>query len=94
MYFSELKEIISILSAGFPRVCGSFTMVAGPATVVAQPAVKANSIVLLTPTNASAAALRVYVSLLSAGTSFTVAVALGWDAKGDETFSYAMVNPA
>lgn len=94
MYFSELKEIISILSAGFPRVCGSFTMIAGSTTVVVQPAIKANSIVLLTATNASAGAKAIYVKSLSAGESFTVAVASDQNADGDETFSYAVVNPA
>lgn len=94
MYFAELKELISILSGAFPRVTGSFTMVAGVATVVVQPSIKANSVVLLTPTNASAAALRVYVSSLSAGMSFTVTAAAGGYADGTETFSYAVVNPA
>lgn len=94
MYFAELKELISILSAGFPRVCGSFTMVDGRETVVVQPAIKSNSIVLLTATNTSASELPIYVSSLSAGASFTVSTSHDRCAAGTETFSYAVVNPA
>lgn len=96
---TNLAHINSTLSAIFPRVTGSFTLTAAATTVVTQTAIKANSIVILTATNASAGTLMgsaksLYISALAAGASFTVATASGVAAAGTETFNYAVVNPS
>lgn len=95
----DMMTLINTLSAIFPRVVGTFTLAAAATTTVTQPGVKANSIILWTPTDASAGTLMgsakaLYLSSISAGTSFTVATASGGNAVGTETFSYGVFNPA
>lgn len=96
---TNLSQLIQTIVALFPRVSGSFTLTAAPTTTVTQPGIKANSIVTLTPSNAAAATLMgsakaLYVSLLTAGASFTVSTANGTSAAGTETFSYTVINPS
>ncbi len=79
-------------------VYGSFTLAASATTTVTQPAVKANSVVTLSATNAAAATLMgsakaLYVSALTPGASFTVTTASGGAAAGSETFMYAVQSP-
>ena len=78
----------------FPRVFGSFTLVAAPTTTVTQPNVTAGATVLLTPTNAAAGNRPIYLSSIAAGASFTVATASGGAAAGTETYQYLVFNPA
>jgi hypothetical protein len=78
----------------FPRVFGSFTLVAAPTTTVTQPNVTAGATVLLTPTNAAAANRPIYLSSNAPGASFTVATGNGAAAAGTETYNYVVVNPA
>lgn len=78
-------------------VGGTFTLAAATTTVVAQPAVKANSIVTLTPTNATAALTQrtsgIYHSANSVGASFSVSTQSG-SASGAETFEYLVFTPS
>lgn len=100
---TQLQNIARLFSAlikqlGGQNIYGSFTLAAAATTTVAQTGVKANSIIQLTPTDASAGTLQgsakaLYVSSISAGTSFTVATASGGNAVGTETFSYVVVTP-
>ena len=82
----------------FPRTMGSFTLAAAASTVVPSPQIKANSIVQLFPTNASAAALagagKALYYTINPGVGFTVFTANGVAAAGTEGFSYAIVTPA
>ncbi len=76
---------------------GSFTMSAVTSMTVSNTLVTAGSVILLSPTNASAATLMsgahsLYVGSLSASTYFTVATADGNAAAGTETFRY-MIKP-
>ncbi len=95
----NIGSLIGVLQTTLPRVTGTFTMGAAATTVVTEPAVRSNSIITLTPTNASAATLfgsvkSPYVSVKTVGVSFTVATASGGAAAGTETFSYQLQNPA
>lgn len=76
---------------------GTMTLSAATATVVTQPAVKANSFISLTPTNATAALTQrsggLFVSAYSAGISFSVSTQTG-AAIGTETLSYIVWNPS
>jgi hypothetical protein len=77
---------------------GSFTMAAAATKVVADTNVAANSVILLTPTNAAAGTLQqstetLYISSISAGVSFTVATADAGSAAGTETFQYLIYTP-
>jgi hypothetical protein len=94
-----LQSLINTLSAIFPRITGSFTLAAAATTTVTQVAIKANSIVLWSPTNAAAGTLegspkKLYHSANAAGASFTVATASGVAAAGTETFEYTVINPS
>lgn len=96
---SNMLALIATLSAVFPRITGTFTLATSATTVVTQPAIQANSVVQLTPTNAAAATLMagaksLYISALTPGASFTVATADGTNAAGTETFSYSIFNTA
>lgn len=76
---------------------GTFTADNAATTVVSNTSITANSIILIFPTNATAATLQsgassLYVSAKSAGTSFTVATADSGDAAGTETFNYLILN--
>lgn len=91
--------LIATISAIFPRTFGTITLAAANQTVVAQPAVKANSQIMLIPTNTAAGTLMgssksLYIKAISAGVSFTVGTADGTNAAGTETFSYNLVSPA
>lgn len=95
----QISSLITTVTAIFPRITGSFTLAAAATTTVVQTGIKANSTVLLTPTNAAAATLMgsakaLYISALAAGASFTVATANTVAAAGTETFSYVVVNPS
>lgn len=77
---------------------GTFTMPVAASLVVPNTAVKGNSVVSLSPTNISAGTLMggarsLYISALSAGTSFTVATANAANAAGTETFTYTIETP-
>lgn len=94
----NMLSLIAAIEKVFPQIVGSFTLAAAATTVVTQPAIKANSVVLLMPTNAAAGTLMgsaksLYVSVLTAGASFTVATANATNAAGSETLSYVVVNP-
>lgn len=96
---SNMLTLIAAIQATFPRITGAFTLAAAATTTVTQTKIAANSLVLLTPTNASAGTLMgsakaLYISALSAGASFTVATASGGNAAGTETFNYTVVNPS
>lgn len=77
-------------------VGGTFTLAAATTTVVTQTAVKSNSIVSLTPTNATAALTQrsqgIYHSANSVGASFSVSTQSG-SALGTETFEYIVFTP-
>lgn len=78
---------------------GSFTMAAAPTTTVAQPAVKANSFISWSPTNAAAGTLlgsakSPYLSSISPGISFTIATANGVAAAGTESMMYRIESPS
>lgn len=79
-------------------VTGSFTCANAATTTVTQPAVTANSVILVMPRNAAAGTLMagansLYHSANTAGASFTVATAGGGAAAGTEQFSYLLFNP-
>lgn len=103
--FQNMVTAINNLSQTFsnvwPRVTGSFTMPGGSVTsfAVAQPAIKATSVVMLSPANASAGTLMggttsLFVSSITPGTGFTVATAAGNAGTGGQTFSYAVFSPS
>jgi hypothetical protein len=99
----QLQGIVSQLTAlvkvfkGRP-IYGTFTLSAAPSTAIIQPAVQSNSEISWTPTNAAAATLQgsakaLYISVILAGTSFTVTTGSGGNAAGTETFSYVVNTP-
>ena len=100
----QLRGIVQQLSAWVAAftgrvVTGSFTMAASATTTIAQPAVKANSNILLFPTSASAGTLvgsakSPYISALTPGVGFTVATASAGAAAGTESFFYQIVTTA
>lgn len=82
----------------WPRTTGTFTLAVAATTTVPQPAIRATSVVQLSPTNALAATLMgsskaLYVSAITPGTGFTVATADGTNATAG-TFSYAIFSPS
>ena len=99
---TQLQNIVSKLTGLTQAITGrvtfgTFTMPAAASSTITQPAVKANSIITLTPTNASAATLigssaALYYTIV-AGTSFTVFTADSSSAAGTETFSYLISTP-
>ena len=101
---TQLRGVVQQLSAWVAAfsgrvVTGTFTMPAAATKVVAQPAAQANSIITLTPTNASAGTLMgsakaLYISAISPGVSFTVATASAANAAGTETFAYSVTTPS
>jgi hypothetical protein len=92
---SQLRSLVVAISG---RVAsGSFTMPAAASLTIVQPGIKANSVIILTPTNAAAATLQgsakaLYYTVI-AGTSFTVLTASAANAAGTETFSYLITTP-
>lgn len=96
---TAINGLTTMLQNIWPRTTGTFTLAAAPSTVVAQPAVKATSVIMLTPTNAAAGTLMgsakaLYVSAIAPGIGFTVATANATNATGGETMSYAIFNPS
>lgn len=94
----NISALISAIQSIFPRVSGTFTLAAAATTTVTQTAITATSIIVFTPTSASAGTLQgsvkcLYLSARTAGASFTVATASGGNAAGTETFQYFVVNP-
>ena len=78
-------------------VGGTFTLTNATTTVVTQTAVKANSVLALTPTNATAALTQrsqgIYHSANAVGASFSVSTQNG-SALGTETFEYLLFSPS
>jgi len=64
---------------------GSFTMAAGSSTTVSSQDVASDSVIVLTPADAAAQALPVYVSAIADG-SFTVSVNGGTAAGGEKFY--------
>lgn len=101
---TQLQGIVRQLAAWVKaftgrQTFGSFTFAAAASTTVAQSAVQANSSIVLSPTNASAATLvsgthSPYVSAISPGVSFTVSTADAGSAAGTETFAYLITTPS
>lgn len=99
----QLQGIIQQLSAlvgvfGGRFAFGTFTMSAAATTVIQNTGVSGNSAIVFIPTNAAAGTLMgsnksLYISAISAGTSFTVATASGVAAAGTETFTYYAITP-
>ncbi len=76
---------------------GTFSFPAAASATVNNSSVTANSIIVVFPTNVSAAQLvsgerSPYISAKTAGTSFTVSTASGGNATGTETFNYIIFN--
>ena len=95
----QIGSLITAIQAIFPRVSGTFTLPVAATLVVPQTNVTASSIIVWTPTNASAGTLQgsakcLYLSARTAGASFTVATASGGNAAGTEQFSYFLWNPS
>jgi hypothetical protein len=95
----NLAKMVDALQTAFPlhSSTGSFTWSAAATKVVADTSIKAGSIVLLMPTNASAADLVAgahapYVSARTAGASFTLATADGNAVVGSGTFEYLAIS--
>lgn len=94
----NFSQLLQILQTIFPRTVGTFTFPAAVTATITQPAVAANSLIVLVPTNAAAATLvgsakSPYVSAKTAGASFVVSTADGIAAAGTETFSYSIMTP-
>lgn len=94
---TQLGAIASTFAGAFPRITGTFTLAAATTTVVTQPQVAANSVLLLTATNATAAltvrTLGIFHSANTPGSSFSVSTQNG-AAAGTESFEYTLVTPA
>ena len=101
---TQLKGIVQQLAALVMAITGR--VISGPITftsavatlTIPQSGVQANSIITLTPTNASAGTLQgsakaLYTSAIVPGVSFTVATASGGNAAGTETFQYVINTP-
>jgi hypothetical protein len=98
----QVAALRSVLGDAFANAytVGTFTMPAANSSVISAPSVTANSVVFLSPINASAAALMAGASSLYhdrpsniVGTSFTVDTADGNNAAGTEQFAYLLINP-
>lgn len=79
------------------RKRGTFTMDAAATKTIADTDVRANSVIVLMPTNLAAGTLMGSVKSLAvttrtAGTSFVVSTADGLAAAGTETFEYLILN--
>mgnify|MGYP001570164330 CR=1 FL=1 len=92
----NLGQLVNVIQNIFPRTIGTFTLSNATVTVVTQPAVKANSVVFFTPTNATAALVQrtmgLFHSASTAGASFSISTQSG-TAAGTETFEYVVINP-
>lgn len=94
-----LGRLVKVFENLFPRVSGSFTLAAAASTTVANTDIEAGSVIMLSPTNASAATLQgsaksLYITVVNPGAGFTVATANAASAAGTETFSYVAFIPA
>ncbi len=94
-----INNLVQAIKNVFPTITGTFTLAAAATTTVAQPSIRATSVVVLSPTNASAGTLMgsakaPYVSSITPGTGFVVATANATAAAGTETFSYSIFNPS
>lgn len=91
----QVGQIAQALAGRF--VSGTFTLAAATTTVVTQTAVKANSVLSFTPTNATAALTQrtagVYHSANAVGASFSISTQSG-SATGTETFEYLLFTPS
>jgi hypothetical protein len=91
----QLTALVQAISGRM--VFGTFTMPVANTLTIVQPGIKSNSVVSITPTNASAATLmgsaKALFPTIIAGTSFTVTTASGGNAAGTETFSYTINTP-
>lgn len=94
----NLATLVGTLSTQFPlrARAGVFTLGAAASTVVPDTNTTAGCTVVLTPLNAAAGTLQgsakaLYLSVRTAGASFTVATASGGSAAGTEQFQYVMV---
>lgn len=95
----QLENIVTAINGGLPRSYGTFTLTAAASITVANTSVTANSLITITPTNASAATLMsgaksLYLSARTVGTSFAFSTADGNNAAGTETFQYTIWNPS
>ena len=93
-----VRQLTNLVQAINGRnIYGTFTMPAANTLTIQNTGVKANSVIILTPTNASAATLMGAATALyytiSAGTSFTVNTASGGSAAGTEQFSFVIETP-
>lgn len=95
----QLGQLISTLSTLLPfsGAFGTFTCSAAATTTVTNASVAANSVILITPTNAAAATLMsgataLYLSARTAGTSFAFTTANAAAAAGTETFQFLIAN--
>ena len=91
----QIGLVAQALSGRF--VSGSFTSTNATTTTVTQTAIKSNSVVTLTPTNATAALLQrsqgYFLSTSTVGASFTVSTQTGV-AAGTETWGYVVFTPS
>lgn len=90
-----INNLSVILEAAFPRITGSFTLIAGVTTTIIESGTQADSIVVVSPSNAAAASVvsgGYWIDNYMAGASFDFNAVGG--AGGTETFSYIMVNPS
>lgn len=94
---TNLSTLNTSFQAAFPRITGSFTLSAATTTVVTQPAIGAQSIISLTPTNATAAFIQrtngLFHSANAPGASFSVSTQAGSAVAGG-TFEYIVINPS
>jgi len=94
---TNLSQINSNILETFPRVNGTFTLSAATTTVVTDGNVASNSIVLWSPTNATAALIvrtnGLYHSANTSGSSFSMSTQSGSATSGG-TFSYVVINPS
>ena len=97
----QLGNLINALTGLLPfsGATGTFTCAASATTTVTNTSVAANSIILITATNAAdgtlmAGATSLYLSARTAGTSFAFATANAAAAAGTETFQFLIVNPS
>lgn len=94
-----INSLVQAILNSFPRITGTFTLAASATTTVAQPSIRATSVVMLSPTNASAGTLMgstqaLYVLSITPGTGFVVKTADATAAAGTEVISYAIFNPS
>lgn len=99
MLNQQMGQLIQMFDGILPfsGTIGSFTCAAAATTTVTEAFTQANSVILITPTNAAAGTLQagtnhLYLSARTAGVSFAFATAAAGAAAGTETFIYIVVN--